>query len=83
MTYKIDLKDLHLLVSASKDRYFRLSTPLFIGGKEVERGYLASIANFEAFLMYLNSKGLLTEFVEFDYNKVFDDNDSEDLEERK
>lgn len=82
MTHKIDLKNLHLLVSNSKNKMFSMNTPLFIGGKEVERGYLASLANFEALLMFLNSKGLLKEFVEFDYTNDFDDNDSEKLEEK-
>jgi hypothetical protein len=79
---KLTMKDLDLLVSFSKDKMFYLNPPLFIGGKEVERGYLASIANFEALLMFLNSKGLLKEEVGFDFTHNYEDNDSTELEER-
>jgi hypothetical protein len=81
MTLKMTMKDLDLLVSTSKDKLFYLNPPLFVGGKEVEKGYLASIANFEALLNFLNSKGLLKEEVCFDFTHDYDDNDSGRLDE--
>ena len=82
MTYKIDIKDLNLMVSYSKDKMFYLNPPLFVSRVELERGYLPTVANLEAILMFLNSKGLLVKEVCVDYTTDHDDNDMTELEER-
>lgn len=83
MTYKIDKKDLFMIVSLSKDKMFNLNPPLFVTHKEVERGELPTIAILETVLGFLNSKKLLTKLVELDYTHTYDDNDSEDLKENE
>lgn len=80
LTYKIDEKDIKMLVSTAKDKYFYLNPPLFVNFKELERGELPSIAMLEAAIMFLNSKGLLTKLVEIDYTMEYMDNDSVELE---
>jgi hypothetical protein len=83
MTYKIDKKDLQKIVSAAKDKFFYQNPPLFVSNVEVERGELPSLAILESLIMFLNSRELLTQFVEVDYTSTYDDNDSEELKERK
>jgi hypothetical protein len=83
MTYKIDKVDLQRIVSSAKDKFFYLSPPLFVSRVEVERGELPSLAMLESVLMFLNSKGLLTQLVNVDYTLDYEDNDMSELEERK
>lgn len=82
MTYKIDKKDLFILVSSAKDKMFQLNPPLFVSNQEVDRGELPTVAILEAVLGFLNGKKLLTELVELDYTFTYDDNDSLELEEK-
>ena len=65
--YLIDANDLHKIISDSKQQMQRLSLPLFITGKEIEMCEVVNLARFESILMFLNSKGLLTRQVNFDY----------------
>ncbi len=83
MTYKIDDKDLFMIVSYSKDKMLHLNLPVFVNRKEVEHGSIPSLAILEGILMFLNSKKLLSQFVEVDYTFEYDDNDSTELEEKE
>lgn len=84
MTYKINERDLNLIVSYAKDKMFYLNLPLWVSQKEVERGELPSLAILEGVLMFLNGKGLLTKLVEVDYTPIgIDDHDMPKLEGKK
>lgn len=84
MTYKIDDKDLFMIVSNAKDKFFNLNLPIWVSRSEVERGEIPSLAILESVLMFLNGKGLLTKMVEIDYTDTnFHDCDIPELEERK
>lgn len=82
MTYKIDKKDLFMIVSLAKDKMFQLNPPLFVSNKEVDRGELPTVAILESLIGFLNGKKLLTELVELDYTYTYDDNDTEELEKK-
>lgn len=82
MTYKIDIKDLNTIISYSKDKMFYLNPPLFVSRVELDRGHLPTVANLEAILMFLNSKGLLTKEISLEYTNDYDDNDMTELEPR-
>ena len=82
--YKISNKDLDLIVSYAKEKLFYLNLPISVSGKDVDRGELPSIAILEALLMFLNSKNLLSEFVDIDYTEIgIDDCDMPKLEGKK
>ena len=82
-SYLINKNDLEKIVDYAKGKMFNLNLPLYVSGKEVGHGEIPSLAILEATLMFLNAKGLFAQLVEIDYTHDYDDNDTEELEERK
>lgn len=65
----INFKDLYLIRSMANDEFVRLPAEVEISNKKVDQRDLVTISVANSMLVWLNSKGLLTNLVSFDFTE--------------
>ncbi len=69
LEHLINSRDMHDIISTSKNNYTHFHLPLHITKKQVEGTDLPHVAVIESLLSYLNKMNLLKKLVKFDYTR--------------